>query len=205
VRRPATGGAVVAALALVTVGAIGFEVAQDDGLVTGRISVDSPPYVREVFGSGWRDPDGNGCDTRNDVLARDLRAEVVADDDCTVLQGVLDDPYTGRTIAFIRGTGTSDDVQIDHVVALSDAYRHGASEWGRDRRVAFANDPENLLAVEGRENARKGDRGPSAWEPPDPSGTCLYVDTYVKIKRKYRLSFSPEDTAAIDALRADCP
>src|SRR4051794_11932773 len=106
-------------------------------------------YERDNFGSGWVDTDRNGCDTRNDVLARDLSNETFKPGtrNCVVLTGTLADPYSGRSIAFQRGQGTSDDVQIDHVVALSDAWQKGAQAMDGGRRTAFANDPLNLLAV----------------------------------------------------------
>jgi uncharacterized protein DUF1524 len=108
-------------------------------------------YDRDQFGFGWVDVDHNGCDTRNDILARDLTGETVqpGTPNCVVLTGTLADPYSGRTIAFQRGQDTSDDVQIDHVVALSDAWQKGAQGFNATQRTAFANDPLNLLAVDG--------------------------------------------------------
>jgi hypothetical protein len=188
----------------VSLGAASIIVPAQREASTGRISEDSPTYLREAFGTGWRDPDRNGCDARNDVLNRDLRSKTVAADGCIVENGVLDDPYTGRTIGFIRGVGTSDDVQIDHLVALADAYRHGASEWSRERRVEFANDQVNLQSTEGRENLVKSDRGPSSWSPPNATYRCTYAQRYSAVKAKWRLSYSAADSAAIDRLLATC-
>ena len=131
-------------------------------------------YERERFGDGWVDTDRNGCDTRNDVLARDLTGETFrpGTNDCVVLSGTLADPYSGRTIEFRRGEDTSDDVQIDHVVALSDAWQKGAQNWDADRRAAFANDPLNLLAVDGPLNMQKGDGDAATWLPPNTSYRC---------------------------------
>ena len=116
-------------------------------------------YNRDLFGSGWVDVDRNGCDTRNDILARDLEPKTfkLGTNNCVVLTGTLADPYSARTINFTRGTETSNAVQIDHVVALSDAWQKGAQSWDGTRRVAFANDPMNLLAVDGPLNMQKGD------------------------------------------------
>jgi hypothetical protein len=116
-------------------------------------------YDRDQFGSGWVDVDNNGCVTRNDILARDLDDETFkpGTPDCVVLTGTLADPYSGRTIGFRRGQDTSDDVQIDHVVALSDAWQKAAQGFNATRRTAFANDPLNLLAVDGPLNMAKGD------------------------------------------------
>ncbi|UOY01912.1 HNH endonuclease family protein [Blastococcus sp. PRF04-17] len=124
-------------------------------------------YDRGNFGSGWVDTDRNGCDTRNDILARDLTGETFKPGtrDCVVLTGSLADPYSARTIGFQRGQDTSDDVQIDHVVALSDAWQKGAQGLDAGRRIAFANDPLNLLAVDGPLNMQKGDGDAASWLP----------------------------------------
>jgi hypothetical protein len=126
-------------------------------------------YDRDLFGSAWSDVDRNGCDTRNDMLQRDLTGETFKPGtrNCVVLTGTLDDPYSGRAIAFQRGQSTSDDVQIDHVVALSDAWQKGAQGLEETRRRAFANDPLNLLAVDGPLNMQKGDGDAATWLPPN--------------------------------------
>jgi hypothetical protein len=116
-----------------------------------------------VFGTPWPDVDGNGCGTRDDILGRDLTA-VTRRDDCHVLTGRLDDPYTGRQI--ILGTDRA-AVQIDHVVPLSLAWQLGAAQWTHQQRVRFANDPVNLAAVDGAANRQKSDSGPDSWLPPN--------------------------------------
>lgn len=116
-------------------------------------------YARDQFGKGWKDTDHNGCDTRNDILRRDL-VSIVAETrgrGCKILSGILNDPYTGKLIEFKRGNDTSSAVQIDHVVALSDAWQKGARGIGESKRLEFANDPENLLAVDGPANQQKSD------------------------------------------------
>lgn len=114
-------------------------------------------YDRELkFGAAWADADQNGCDTRNDILARDL-IDVTLSGDCKVVAGMLEDPFTGSTIEFVRGQATSAAVQIDHLVALSDAWQKGAQQLTQEERIAFANDPMNLQAVSGKANAQKGD------------------------------------------------
>ena len=124
-------------------------------------------YDRASWGD-WADPDGNGCDTRNDILKRDLKSITYkyANDRCTVLTGVLEDPYSGSSMNFLRGVGTSSLIQIDHVVAVSDAWQKGAFKWGNSTKVAFYNDPLNLLAVQGRLNSQKGDGDAATWLPP---------------------------------------
>ncbi|WP_448627396.1 GmrSD restriction endonuclease domain-containing protein [Geodermatophilus sp. URMC 64] len=164
-------------------------------------------YARDEFGSGWVDTDRNGCDTRNDVLARDLVDETFAPGthDCVVRTGTLDDPYSGTTIAFVRGEGTSDDVQIDHVVALSDAWQKGAQGWTAERRVAFANDPLNLLAVDGSLNTQKGDGDAATWLPPNRSYRCAYVARQVAVKISYGLWMTGAEKNAAATVLSTCP
>jgi hypothetical protein len=163
-------------------------------------------YEREEFGDGWVDTDRNGCDTRNDVLARDLTGERFRPgSDCVVVSGTLDDPYSGRTIEFRRGEDTSDDVQIDHVVALSDAWQKGAQRWDADRRTAFANDQLNLLAVDGPLNQQKGDGDAATWLPPNTSYRCAYVARQVAVKAGYGLWVTRAERNAAATVLAGCP
>ncbi|TYP89895.1 GmrSD restriction endonuclease domain-containing protein [Blastococcus xanthinilyticus] len=164
-------------------------------------------YERDRFGDGWVDTDRNGCDTRNDILARDLTGETFRPGtrDCVVLTGTLADPYSGRTIEFRRGEGTSDDVQIDHVVALSDAWQKGAQGWDEAERVRFANDPVNLLAADGPLNMQKGDGDAATWLPPDTSFRCAYVARQVAVKAGYGLWVTQAEHDAMAGVLAGCP
>ena len=164
-------------------------------------------YDRELFGSGWGDPDRNGCDTRNDVLARDLTGETFRPGtrDCVVAAGTLADPYSGATIAFRRGQGTSEAVQIDHVVAVSDAWQKGAQRWDAARRVAFYNDPLNLLAVDGTLNMQKGDGDAATWLPPARAARCGYVARQIAVKRAYGLWVTPAERDAMARVLSTCP
>src|SRR3954462_9713629 len=164
-------------------------------------------YARDNFGSGWVDTDRNGCDTRNDVLARDLSNETFKPGtrNCVVLRGTLADPYSGRSIAFQRGQGTSDDVQIDHVVALSDAWQKGAQAMDGGRRTAFANDPLNLLAVDGPLNMQKGDGDAATWLPPNRGYRCAYVARQVAVKAAYGLWVTRAEHDAIAGVLDGCP
>lgn len=131
----------------------------------------------------------NGCDTRNDILGRDL-ADVThkpGTRGCVVLSGTLHDPYTGTDIDFVRGQDTSARVQIDHVVALSDAWQKGAQNLDADTRRTFANDPLNLLAVDGPTNQRKGDGDAATWLPPNKTFRCEYVGRQIRVKARYGL------------------
>lgn len=139
-------------------------------------------YSRGQFGPAWQDVDHNGCDARHDILRRDLKNETLKDmRHCVVLNGTLHDPYSGQIIHFVRGVKTSSAVQIDHVVALGDAWRTGAGAWKAARRLAYANDPVVLLAVDGPENEAKGDDDASEWQPPSPC-KCHYVAKQLAIQ-----------------------
>ena len=158
----------------------------------------------DKFGTAWVDMDQNGCDTRNDVLARDLIATTKAGT-CRVLSGTLADPYTGTSITFARGEGTSSLVQIDHIVALSNAWQTGAQQLSAERRYEFANDPLNLLAVDGATNSSKGDGDAATWLPPNAAFRCAYVSRQVSVKAAYDLWVTPAEHDAIANILATCP
>ena len=164
-------------------------------------------YDRDQFGQAWYDADRNGCDTRNDILRRDLKDFTLkaGTNGCLVLGGTLTDPYTADTITFVRGTGTSSAVQIDHVVALSDAWQKGAQQLSRSTRTAFANDPLNLLAVDGPTNAAKGDGDAATWLPPTKSYRCAYVARQVAVKAEYDLWVTAAERDAIVRILQTCP
>jgi hypothetical protein len=164
-------------------------------------------YSRDQFGPAWADVDRNGCDTRNDILARDLSGDVVkpGTHGCVVLSGTLAEPYSGRTIVFHRGQATSSAVQIDHVVALSDAWQKGAQGWSAARRTAFANDPLNLLAVDGRLNMAKGDGDAATWLPPNRGYRCAYVARQVAVKLAYGLWMTQAEKNAVATILGTCP
>lgn len=174
-------------------------------LVKGRAPTTG--YTREAFGQAWADVDRNGCDTRNDVLRRDLTAITLKADTrgCLVLSGRLADPYTAQVINFSRGETTSPAVQIDHVVALSDAWQKGAQQWTVAQRTAFANDPLNLLAVDGSANAAKGAGDAATWLPRNKPYRCAYVARQVAVKSKYQAWVTAPERDAIARILASCP
>jgi hypothetical protein len=159
-------------------------------------------YSREQFGPGWATV--NGCDTRNIILNRDVRNPVV-DENCNVLSGILNDPYTGKAIEFKRGLETSADVQIDHVVALSDAWQTGAQHLTKAQRIALANDPLELLAVDGPANQQKSDGDAATWLPSNKPFRCQYVARQVAIKKKYGLWVTQPEKDAILGILKSCP
>lgn len=162
-------------------------------------------YSRDQFGPAWEDVDNNDCDTRNDILRRDLTNIVLRPGStCIVERGILADPYTGKTINFVRGQGTSLAVQIDHVVALGDAWRTGAASWTAGKRLQYANDPLVLLAVDGPANGAKSDRDAAGWLPPNPAYHCTYVERQVTIKVTYMLWVTPAERDAMLDKLADC-
>lgn len=171
---------------------------------------DSPTmagYQRDLFGYRAVDLDRNGCDTRNDILRRDLHDVVLkpGTHDCVVLSGTLTDPYSGTTITFTRGTSTSDDVQIDHVVALADAWASGAAAWDQATRYRLGNDPLNLLAVSGPLNTQKSDGNAARWLPPNVAYRCAYVARQIGVKYTYGLTVTTAERTAMAGVLAGCP
>ena len=163
-------------------------------------------YTRAQFGQTWADVNRNGCDTRNDILKRDLTDVVFRQGtrNCVVESGTLIDPYSGATINFVKGVKSSMEVQIDHVVALSNAWQTGAFKLSLERRTEFANDPENLLAVQGRLNSQKGDGDAATWLPPLKKYRCTYVSKQISIKAKYNLWVTTPEKAAMKNILAKC-
>ncbi|WP_181397239.1 HNH endonuclease family protein [Cryobacterium arcticum] len=205
--------------ALALLAALPDAVYTDDGSYAGN--------REELFGDAWAfDFDQNGCDTRNDILTRDLTSADIDPGSCRVFSGILTDPYTGETIDFERGQDTSAEVQIDHLLPLKAVYATGGEAWPAEKREALANDPVNLLAVKGSENSSKSDSLPSDWLPgfyPDvsdrhdlgqrvawddlPADTslqCWYIDKLVPVFVAYELGVTPEDRAAMTAVLATC-
>ena len=174
--------------------------------LTVRESVDdpaAPAYDREAFGQRWADTDHNGCDTRNDILARDLKTISDRRNTCVITAGQLADPYSGKWIDFRKKEASK--VQIDHVVALENAWQSGAYNLTQEDREALANDPDNLLAVNGHDNMAKGSKSADQWMPPNTAYACTYASKQVQIKNRYALTVTtPEKQALADAL-ATCP
>jgi hypothetical protein len=162
-------------------------------------------YSRKQFGGEWLEADG--CDMRNQILKRDLAGVVtISGTDCTVLHGVLkSDPYTGKNIRFVRGKGTSQAIQIDHVVAVSDAWQKGAQRLTMQQRASFYNDPLNLLAVDGPANNKKGDGDAATWLPPNKSYRCRYAARQIAVKSKYALWVTSAEKDALARVLRTCP
>ncbi|PST48457.1 deoxyribonuclease [Bifidobacterium callitrichos] len=166
----------------------------------------APGYVRAAFGDGWVDVDGNGCGTRDDILSRDLTNPTKLDN-CRIGSGVLHDPYTGSTIPFTRGSDDDNDggVQIDHVVALSNAWKTGANAWSSEQRIKYANDPYVLLAVDDQANQDKRDYAADKWLPANAGYRCDYVARQIGIKAKYSLNVTNAERTAMSQVLASCP
>jgi hypothetical protein len=166
-------------------------------------------YSRDRFGRAWSDEVNvefgrNGCNTRDDVLRRDLRNVVVRPGTCLAQRGNLADPYSGATIDFVRGPITSEAVQIDHVVSLSDAWYKGARDWDDQRRLDFANDPRNLLAVAGNTNFDKAFRDAAGWLPPNLTFRCEFVARQIDVKSAYGLAVSAKERNAMRDVLGSC-
>jgi len=159
-------------------------------------------YGRDRFGSPWADTDSNGCDTRDDILGRDLKNVKFTDGNCKVASGLLaSDPYSGEAIGYARGRS---QVDIDHIVALSNAWQTGAGKWDPSKRIALANDPLNLLAVGATPNRSKGDGDASTWLPSNKAYQCSYVALQVAVKKKYELWVTAAEKAAMKNVLAGC-
>jgi hypothetical protein len=159
-------------------------------------------YDREQFGGDWLTV--SGCDMRNRILRRDLRRETFAPggERCEVLSGRLADPYTRQSIAFVAGHL---GVDIDHVVALGDAWQKGAQQWSYARRVAFANDPLNLLAVDASANRQKGDGDAATWLPPNRSFRCDYAARQIAVKLKFHAWVTRAEDDAMNRILIPLP
>lgn len=162
-------------------------------------------YTREQF-PHWLDPDRNGCDTRNDILKRDLKLIIFKEGtrDCKVISGELIDPFSGKKLLFNLNTAAS-NIDIDHIVALSNAWQTGAAYFDKDTRSNIANDPLNLLAVDASLNRKKGDGDAATWLPPLKSFRCEYVAKQVAVKFKYKLWVTSPEKKAITNILAKCP
>jgi hypothetical protein len=176
--------------------------AVDQLMVKGRGPMTG--YDRSRFGDAWFDADHNGCDTRDDILRRDLRQRTLraGTHGCIVTSGTLADPYTATRIRYVRGHSRID---IDHVVALGDAWQLGAARWAAGERVAFANDPLNLLAVSASANRQKGDSDAASWLPRSKAFRCTYIARQVAVKLKYRLAATPSERVAMRRVLDSCP
>ena len=156
-------------------------------------------YTRSQFGSGWSST--SGCDTRNIILHRDLQNPVL-DTSCSVIGGLLNDPYTGTVIQFEKGSSV---IQIDHVVAISNAWETGAQQLTKEQRIQFANDPLELLAVQGDANQQKSDGDAATWLPANKSFRCQYAARQIAIKQKYTLWVTAAEKEALSNVLANCP
>jgi hypothetical protein len=186
----ATGGLATQALATLVV--------RGRGPLTG--------YSRDAFGQAWADVDHNGCDTRNDIMRRDLTAKVFQKGStCVIASGLLADPYSGSLMKFLQGNTTSSLIQIDHVVPLANAWVSGAQAWPAARRLTYANDPLVLLAVNGSLNSAKGAGDAATWLPPNRSDWCSYVARQIAVKAAYQLSVTAAEKVAMQKILGTCP
>jgi hypothetical protein len=187
----------------IQVGSSGSSPAQDSlGQLEIKGRAPKTGYARSQFGDGWATV--SGCDTRNIILFRDLK-DTIIDATCNVTKGSLDDPYTGKIISFIRGSGTSGDVQIDHVVALSNAWQTGAQQLTVVQRIKLANDPLDLLAVDGPANQQKSDGDAATWLPSNKPFRCQYVARQIAVKQKYSLWVSQAEHDVMNSILSLCP
>lgn len=160
-------------------------------------------YSRQQFGGEWANE--GTCNMRDLILARDMTAVVDKPNSCEVETGTLNDPYIGQTIHFQRGQGTSNAIQIDHVVAIGDAWQKGAQQISLASREQLYNDPLELLAVDGPANEQKGDGDAATWLPPNKAYRCRYVARQIAVKAKYSLWVTPAEHDAMARILSSCP
>ena len=172
--------------------------------VKGRAANDN--YERTAFGQAWLDVDRNGCDTRNDILRRDLGGvQFTEGSRCRVARGEFHEPYTGAVVTFTRGAESSKAVQIDHVVALGDAWQKGAQQLTPLQRQNFANDPLNLVAADGPANQEKSASDAASWLPKNKAFRCHYVARQISVKAAYALWVTQTEKDAMKRVLASCP
>lgn len=163
-------------------------------------------YSREQFGAAWADVDGDRCDTRNQVLQAQLtNVRLEARSTCVVLEGDLADPYTGRTIHFVRAGSFDHSIDIDHLVPLGNAWQTGAQQLNEVQREALANDPLNLRATDPGANRQKGDSDAASWLPANKAYRCDYVAGQVVVKAKYGLWLTGAERDAVLRVLQSCP
>jgi hypothetical protein len=163
-------------------------------------------YDRSAFGQAWFDADRNGCDTRNDILRRDLSDVAYSTGSrCKVSSGTFHEPYSGRVTTFTRGADSSKAVQIDHVVALGDAWQKGAAELTPKQRQNLANDPLNLIAADGPANQEKSASDAASWLPGNKALRCHYVARQISVKAAYGLWVTQAERDAMSRVLSSCP
>ncbi|MBY0498768.1 MAG: HNH endonuclease family protein [Nitrosomonas sp.] len=176
-----------------------FPVTQQPTTVYSDPVITSTPYNRDDWGD-WIDVDGDCQDTRQEILIAASRIPVQFKDsrECTAIIGEWYGAYTGNTFT------KASDLDIDHIVPLAHAHRHGAENWTKEQREIFANDFENLIAVSNSANRSKGDKSPHEWLPPLESYWCEYGKRWKRIKDKYRLWYSQQERLTLDQLAGTC-
>lgn len=172
--------------------------------LTVAASADGSTYEREEqFYSSW--PSIDGCSLRQRIIKRDFAGATLDTDNCTVIAGLYTDPYSGEELEFHEKSAISRGVQIDHVVALSNAWQTGAQNLSADARYALATDPLNLIAASAEANQDKSDGDASEWLPPNRAFRCEYVARQIAVKYKYHLWVTEPEHAAMITVLTDCP
>jgi len=159
-------------------------------------------YKREYF-KHWVDEDSDGCNTREEVLIRDSTTKPQVDRyGCKVIAGNWYSPYDARKLT------EPSDIDIDHMVALKEAWDSGANVWSASTRQRFANDltdSRSLIAVTDSVNRSKGDRDPSNWLPPNRGYWCEYLSRWVAVKARWGLSMDQSEAGRVrKLLQNDC-
>lgn len=160
-------------------------------------------YKRTEFYNGW--PEIEGCNLRQRILKRDFGDTAKVDEKCNVIAGKFYEPYTGEEMEFKNRSEISKKVQIDHVVALSDAWQKGAQYKTAEERFKIATDPLNLIAVQAAANQQKSDGDAATWLPKNKSFRCQYVARQISVKYKYLLWVTEAEEEAMGQILEKCP
>ena len=171
-----------------------------DGLI--RIAAETnDPYDRDYFGYPT-DLDSDGCDTRDEVLIADSQVPVTTGTSlCDVTAGQWYSPYDGVL------TDNPSDIQIDHVVALSEAWDSGANQWDQAIAIEFGNavgSDDNLQVASRASNLGKSDYDPAEWLPDNTDAICWYVTTWSQIKLDWDLAMDATEYTTVTSILANC-
>lgn len=172
-------------------------------LTTAALNTDQKYNRSEQFYSSW--PTIDGCSLRQRIIKRDFTTATLGDDNCSVVAGTYTEPYTGATLTFTAKSEISKGIQIDHIVALSNAWQTGAQNLSVDERYALATDTLNLVAADADANQEKLDSDASEWLPENRAFRCEYVARQISVKYKYHLWVTEAERAAMVEVLADCP
>ncbi len=164
-----------------------------------------PEYSRDSLPTDWKDLDGNGCNTREDILKKYTSEYTGRFDGCKIKSGKFYDYYNGKFLRYDKSVDTGGGIQIDHIVAIGNAWISGGYKWGKDEWISYINDEEVLIPTSSKTNREKSDKDITEWKPANNSYLCTYAEKQVEIKDKYKLTVTEKEKAELKSiLNNDC-